>query len=42
MSLEKQQQKKIKNIKSTHLHLSYVDYGDVYGPYIYIHMTGLQ
>ena len=33
MSLEKQQQKKTKH-KKTHLNLSYVDYGDVYGPYI--------
>ena len=36
MSFEKQQQKNTKQKKThTHLNLSYVDYEDVYGPYIF-------
>ena len=35
MNLEKQQQKNTEQKKNTHLNLSYVDYEDVYGPYIF-------
>ena len=35
MSLEKQQQRNTKQKKNTHLNLSYVDYEDVHGSYIF-------
>ena len=42
MSLEKHQQKNTKQKTQTHLNLSYVDNGNVHGPYIYIFKYNLN